>query len=600
MTLPCGAPGCSSELLSVGGQTLHRKNYQLWCTDESRRGALRRERAAAQSAKKAQKLKGKKKKNGPEAIADVYMGEPSNTHSDCPPLLTVQLPPPSPPPPPPQEFTQTGRLRCNYTLPRRYQDILPVPPPPPALEDEPEAPQTSLLPQPHLTFENAPQASLFGYLSQAPPWPFKNMSTWLFMNYFNSGSATKSAAEANHLVHDVLQHPEFDAASLGSDFDALRENHQLDNALKNSESSPFLRQFTSQLIEIDIPSGKKDVPSTKFAVPGLLYRKLTSVIEAAFHDPLAHRQEERVMGEIYTSDAFIHEHDLVQRCSPVPPDDPGCKREKVVVAVMFSSDGTHLANFGTAKAWPIYFMVGNLSKYFRGLPNSGAMHHLAYIPSLPDSFQDVASKVHANWKTQKKNITTHCQRELMHAVWDFLFDDDFIHAYKYGMVIMCADGIERQVYPRLFTYSADYPEKVLLVTICDKGLCPCPRCLVQKSMLDRLGLARDSTVRSKLWEFVKEKVTLARHIIYNLRQSITGTRVKELLKNISAVPTMNAFASKLSTVDTSFNTSKMLVVDLLHEFELGVWRTLFKHLIRLLYAASPQGNLVAELDLRYI
>lgn len=47
----------------------------------------------------------------------------------------------------------------------------------------------------------------------------------------------------------------------------------------------------------------------------------------------------------------------------------------------------------------------------------------------------------------------------MHAVWDFLFDDNFIHAYKYGMVIMCADGIERQVYPRLFTYSADYPEK---------------------------------------------------------------------------------------------------------------------------------------------
>ncbi|KAG5634279.1 hypothetical protein H0H81_002553 [Sphagnurus paluster] len=323
------------------------------------------------------------------------MGEPSNTHSDCPPLLTVQLPPPSPPPPPPQEFTQTGRPQRNYTLPRRYQDILPVPPLPPALEDEPEAPQTSLLPrvrlivrdrlvtalnafglwrdyphqpsydpdmllstndlsEPHLTFENAPQASLFGYLSQAPPWPFKNMSTWLFMNYFNSGSATKSATEANRLVHDS--------------------------------------------IEIDIPSGKKDVPSTKFAVPGLLYCKLTSVIEAAFHDPLAHYyhlypfklfhrspstgQEERVMGEIYTSDAFIHEHDLVQRRSPVPPDDPGCKREKVVVAVMFSSDGTHLANFGTAKAWPIYFMVGNLSKYFHGLPNSGAMHHLAYIPSV--------------------------------------------------------------------------------------------------------------------------------------------------------------------------------------------------------------------------
>ena len=54
---------------------------------------------------------------------------------------------------------------------------------------------------------------------------------------------------------------------------------------------------------------------------------------------------------------------------------------------------------------------------------------------------------------------THCRRELMHAVWKFLLDDEFIHAYKYGMVIRCADGIERRIYPRIFTYSADYPEK---------------------------------------------------------------------------------------------------------------------------------------------
>ena len=44
----------------------------------------------------------------------------------------------------------------------------------------------------------------------------------------------------------------------------------------------------------------------------------------------------------------------------------------------------------------------------------------------------------------------------------------------------------------------------------------------------------------------------------------------------------------------------MLVVDLLHEFELGVWKALFTHLIRILYAAAPDGSLVAELDRRYI
>jgi hypothetical protein len=49
---------------------------------------------------------------------------------------------------------------------------------------------------------------------------------------------------------------------------------------------------------------------------------------------------------------------------------------------MVSSDATTLADFGTAKAWPIYLMFGNLSKYIRAQPDSGAMHHLAYIPSV--------------------------------------------------------------------------------------------------------------------------------------------------------------------------------------------------------------------------
>lgn len=44
----------------------------------------------------------------------------------------------------------------------------------------------------------------------------------------------------------------------------------------------------------------------------------------------------------------------------------------------------------------------------------------------------------------------------------------------------------------------------------------------------------------------------------------------------------------------------MLVVDLMHEFELGVWKTLFTHLVRLLYAAgNGTDRLVLELDKRY-
>jgi hypothetical protein len=40
----------------------------------------------------------------------------------------------------------------------------------------------------------------------------------------------------------------------------------------------------------------------------------------------------------------------------------------------------------------------------------------------------------------------------------------------------------------------------------------------------------------------------------------------------------------------------MLVVDLMHEVELGVWKALFIHLLRILEAADK--NAVAELDRR--
>jgi hypothetical protein len=41
----------------------------------------------------------------------------------------------------------------------------------------------------------------------------------------------------------------------------------------------------------------------------------------------------------------------------------------------------------------------------------------------------------------------------------------------------------------------------------------------------------------------------------------------------------------------------MVVVDLLHEFELGIWKAVFSHLIRILESVDP--NLVDELNARY-
>lgn len=62
-------------------------------------------------------------------------------------------------------------------------------------------------------------------------------------------------------------------------------------------------------------------------------------------------------------------------------------------------------------------------------------------------------------KPAPNEVITFLKRDLMQKMWSLLLDEEFMHAYEHGVVIKCADGICRRVYPRFFAYSADYPEK---------------------------------------------------------------------------------------------------------------------------------------------
>ena len=76
---------------------------------------------------------------------------------------------------------------------------------------------------------------------------------------------------------------------------------------------------------------------------------------------------------------------------------------------------------------------------------------------LPDSFMD--------WYREKfgqdpsAETITHCKRELIHAVWMLILNTAFMTACEVGILIQFADQIIRRVFPRLFAYMADYPEK---------------------------------------------------------------------------------------------------------------------------------------------
>lgn len=110
----------------------------------------------------------------------------------------------------------------------------------------------------------------------------------------------------------------------------------------------------------------------------------------------------------------------------------------------------------------------------------------------------------------------------------------------------------------------------------------------------------------------RRKVELARGIIYKKNYAVNSDPVEAFLREQSLVPTVvstifgarrveaetemqNAFSQKLATF--GFNFFDMMVVDMMHEFELGVWKNLFTHLLRILNAADKTS--VNELDRRY-
>ncbi|KIK11948.1 hypothetical protein PISMIDRAFT_121800, partial [Pisolithus microcarpus 441] len=324
-----------------------------------------------------------------------------------------------------------------------------------------------------------------------------------------------------------------------------------------------------------------------FAVPGLMYRPLTLVIKAAFSEPVskwfhfipfkriwksASGQEQRIYDELYSSDVWNKAHDEIQK----QKRDDNCRLERVIAGLMFWSDSTQLAQFGHSSAWPVYLFFGNLSKYIRASVTRGACHPIAFIP--PQGYSD---------------ILTHCKRELFHAVWNLLLDEEFLRAYKNGVVVKCFDGKYRHVYPRIFTYSADYPEKILLATIRDKGYYPCLRCLIPKSNFWHVGLWNDIKARvSQARTYLRSKIVAARDAIYRLGTPIKGAIVERLLKDHS----LNAFTERLSPL--GFELFPIIVVDLMHEFELGILKNVLQHLIRILYAVNPAN--VARLSERYV
>ncbi|KAF8668533.1 hypothetical protein RHS04_08964 [Rhizoctonia solani] len=92
-----------------------------------------------------------------------------------------------------------------------------------------------------------------------------------------------------------------------------------------------------------------------------------------------------------------------------------------------------------------------------------------------------------------------------------------------------------------------------------------------------------------------KKISQACDLIYTQGRLVQSKAVEDLLKEESYVPTQNAFSHLGGQQE--FNVFSSLVVDQLHKVELGVWKTLFKHLVQLLHLGG--NNVVLEFNKRF-
>jgi hypothetical protein len=222
--------------------------------------------------------------------------------------------------------------------------------------------------------------------------PFPGQSSFLLGDWYWNHGVRKSQEDFRELVRIVGAEDFCPAEVRTTNWQKI--NHQL--ALNDWDKEEWVDEdagWRSSSVTIAVPFHRlTDNPGTRDYVANFHRRSLISVIQDKinnqsdhphFHyepyelnwQPADDRKEVRVHGEMYTSKAFVDAHDDLQNS----PGEPGCDLPRVVVALMFWSDATHLTNFGNAKLWPLYMFFGNESKYRRCKPSCNLCEHVAYF-----------------------------------------------------------------------------------------------------------------------------------------------------------------------------------------------------------------------------
>ncbi|EUC56496.1 hypothetical protein RSOL_181130 [Rhizoctonia solani AG-3 Rhs1AP] len=132
-----------------------------------------------------------------------------------------------------------------------------------------------------------------------------------------------------------------------------------------------------------------------------------------------------------------------------------------IVPLIIATDRTrHSTMCGGQQAYPVYVTIGNLPKSIRRKVNRHAAILLGYLPV--DDFKDVAN---LDERARLKNKLTHDAMAILM--------EPLKQAAKEGVVMTCADGRQRRVYPIPAAFEGDWPEQCAMASAEESG---CPMC----------------------------------------------------------------------------------------------------------------------------
>lgn len=230
--------------------------------------------------------------------------------------------------------------------------------------------------------------------------PYPNRSSFLLGDWQWNHSVQKSLESFKDLL-SIIGSPEFKPDDVRhtpwAKIDAKLSSNEFDDVSVVGEGEwtdiDAGWKRTPILISVPFHSRAKSPGPKDYVVGDLFHRSIISVIREKLSNPqddehfhyepfeLFWKQTKnsskiRIHGELYMSPTFSNAHIEVQEL----PGEPDCDLPRVVVAMMFLSDATHLTSFGNAKLWPCYLYFGNESKYRRCKPNCHLCNHVAYFP----------------------------------------------------------------------------------------------------------------------------------------------------------------------------------------------------------------------------